>query len=287
MAKVRCPHCRRWHDTGPKQTITFQSVVKQPYKNAASAAIPLSTGYKETPVNMPTLPSHIYVPLADMLVSAALLSPAGILLGVGGAWLVATSGDTRLTTAGYVVSGLAGWGAMFWLSSIHQWFGHRGFYRGLLFTAEEYFQADIDGDGNIGEPEPPPKVVEVELRRNGLPWKFESLEISRDKLIKLARAVASGQSFSNRTALDAGISREDFVKLRDKFVSRGLATWKGEPGSTQGVELTDDGLDTIAEIATTPLPRAGRGSNENRGYSAHPLNPTHENSRIGKYVPIE
>ena len=271
MAKVRCPNCGVYHEIDEPKKGTFENRVRRPFRTDAMApTLPQPGIVRETPINLPTLPSHVYVPLLQSLIDGFYIFPVGV---VGGIVVVAVvDGATKLeiTGWGFALAGIAGGVMASFLWAGQKWNIHLRFVNSLLWVAEEIFQTDFDGDEEIGQPTV--NRVEVELRRNGKPWKFESLEISQDRLIKLARAVANGQSFANRTALECGIPREEFEKLRNKFVSRGWAEWKGEPGSTLGVRLTDEGLDIIAEMATTPLPRANHGVSENvrRSHSPNP-----------------
>lgn len=275
--KVLCPNCGVLHEIDEPNKGTFENRVRRPFKTEAMApTLPQPGIVRETPVNLPTLPSHVYVPLYQSLIDGFFAFPVGV---IGGLVLVAVVDNVspRFEPTGWAwaLAGLGGGIAVSFFIAGQKWGIHLDFVNSLLWVAEEITGFDFDGDKEIGQPAAVNRV-EVELRRNGKPWKFESLEISQDRLIKLARAVASGQSFANRTALDCGIPREDFEKLRNKFVSRGWAEWKGEPGSTLGVRLTDEGLDIIAEMATTPLLRSSRGVGENVGRS-HPPNPTQDN----------
>lgn len=295
----KCKHCGQ----EIRENYTFEN--SQKLRNVATAISPSppagSPGFsarRETPAYLPSRETHLDLPLSQAYAFGRFMAPIGFVIGaVGGSvfaigldLLMAGMRDTSLTTWGYVgIIGLCGLGggviAFFWEAK--EKFPERlERYDALLYKIEEATGKDIDGDGYIGQPEAPHRV-EVELRRNGKPWKFESLEVDPDKLISLARLVANGQSFAERTASDCGISRKKFNGLRDKFVSRGLATWKGEPGSTEGLELTDDGVDTIAEIATTPLPRSYR-QGENYGDSTHARSRTHvDGSNYERFEHIE
>lgn len=298
--KVRCPNCGIIHKVEEPKTYTFESSRKMP--NVAMAppmqppasllrgetqAGPPPGGFsarRETPAYQPTFEANISIPFRQSVIFGLFKAPVGGLVAWGLAYLVDTaSTQLNLTTWGYIVATGAGMLVTgFWVAA-QKWEMRLDFYDSLLWKVEEASQRDIDGDGQIGQPEAPHRV-EVELRKNGKPWKFESLEISQDRLIKLARAVSNGQPFTNRTAADCKIPREEFNELRDKFVGRGWAEWRGEPGSTQGVRLTDEGLDIIGEIATTPLPRSQRGY-ENSVGSTHPPKPTQGLS--GRYEHIE
>lgn len=272
MAKVRCPHCGVLYTLEDRKTYTFESSRKMP--NVAGMAIPQTPGgpppglvsaRRETPAYQPTFEANISIPFRQSIIFGLFKAPVGGVIAGGLAYLADVSSKTfDLTGWGYLV--VIGGGALtvgFWVAA-QEWPHRLGFYDGLLWKVEEATQQDLDNDGHIGEPEAPHRV-EVELRKNGKPWKFESLEISQGRLIKLARAVAQGQSFAVRTAADCGIPRDEFNGLRDRFVGRGWAEWKGEPGSTAGVKLTDEGLDIIAEIARTPLPRSGQGYENSMG----------------------
>lgn len=287
--RVMCPNCGVIHKVQEPKAYTFES--SQRLRNVAGMAIPQAptspppgfSARRETPTYLPSTEAHISIPFRQSVIFGLFKAPVGGVIAWGLAYLVDTaSSGLDLTFWGYLAVTVAGGATVgFWVAA-QKWESRLGFYDSLLWKTEEASQMDLDGDGYIGQPEP--HRVEVELRRNGKPWKFESLEISQERLIKLARAVAGGQSFVRRTAADCGIPRDEFNGLRDKFVGRGWAEWKGEPGTTQGVELTDEGIDILAEMARTPLPRSQRGYDNSMGRT-HPPTPTQGLS--GRYEHIE
>lgn len=286
--RVECPNCGIIHKVQEPKTYTFES--SQRLRNVAGMAIPQAptgpppgfSASRTTPTYLPSTEAHISIPFRQSVIFGLFKAPVGGVVAYSLAYIAdTTSRSLDITTWGYIaVTGAGMLVVGFWVAS-QKWESRLGFYDSLLWKTEEASQMDLDGDGHIGEPA---HRVEVELRRNGKPWKFESFEIDPDKLIRLARAIAGRESFAERTAAACGIPRKEFNGLRDKFVSRGLATWKGEPGSTGGVELTNDGIDTIAEIATTPLPRSYR-QDEKYGDRTHARSSTQGLS--GRYEHIE
>lgn len=271
MTRVRCPNCQMWHTIED----TFENRIRRPFKaDVAAPTFPATPATTYAPAGQPNRETHVAVPFDQAKITGFFAAPLGGVVAYGVIMIIDATPSIEVTSWGKVAVTLCGVIATGFCAAGWMWFRRLGVYDGLLWTVEEITGADLDGDGEVGQP--PVNRVEVELRRNGKPWKFESLEISQDRLIKLARAVAGGGSFANRTALDCGIPREEFEALRNKFVSRAWAEWKGEPGTTQGVRLTDEGLDIIGEIATTPLPRAGRGAVDSMGRS-RPLTPAQGN----------
>lgn len=141
------------------------------------------------------------------------------------------------------------------LVGFFQWFKRLPVFDSIMYQAETITQLDLNQDKVIGEP----KKIEIELKENGVPRKTETFSIPESKLIRLARAIKEGQSFSNRTAQACGISRDDFEEeLRDKFIGRGWATWVDVNIPTLGVKLTDEGEEWVSRLASTPLPRQYR-----------------------------
>lgn len=278
MAKTRCPNCGVLHEIDEKKG-TFENRVRRPFKTDAMAApLPQPGIIRETPVNLPTLPSHVYVPLLQSLIDGFYVFPGGV---VGGIVIVAVvDGATKIeiTGWGFALAGLAGgvMASFFWAGQ--KWNIHLKFVNSLLWVAEEIFQTDFDGDEEIGQPQPPMvNQVQVEVTEKGIPRQIEGLNIAPDKLTRLAQLYFDeGKSFSERTAAEAGMSRdEEWMPLRDKFIGREWAAWRRLGSPTQGISLLSRGEAVLRAFLPPTLLSGGMGQNNVLG--THPPAPTQSN----------
>lgn len=278
MAKTRCPNCGVWHDIQqdePKKD-TFENRVRRPFKTSAIAApLPQPEIIRETPVNLPTLSSHVYVPLLQSLIDGFYVFPGGV---VGGIVIVAVvDGATKfeVTGWGFALAGLAGgvMASFFWAGQ--KWNIHLRFVNSLLWVAEEIFQTDFDGDEEIGQPQPTVNQVQVEITEKGIPRQIEGLNVSPEKIQKLAQLIVNeGKGFSERTAAEAGMSRdEEWVPFRDRFVAREWAAWRRLGSATQGVALLGKGTAVLQAFLPPTLP--GGDVAQNSVGSTHPPTLTH------------
>jgi hypothetical protein len=140
--------------------------------------------------------------------------------------------------------------------AIWRYFDGLALARGLLEIVETITGKDIDHNGKVGKPEPP-HTVRVELGETNQGyrrWQYADFAIEPALLVKLAQVVLSGESFSERTATDIGLTQKDFAGLRDEFIARGLAKWNHPERRQQGVSLTRGGLLALQVIVDTPLP---------------------------------
>lgn len=281
--KIRCPNCQMWHDLPdePKSN-TFENRVRRPFKTDVMApTFPQpETTQQAAPTGLPGWDSHVKIPLRQAVIFGLFDAPIGVGVGlVGGAGLAllfnAASRD-NLTPWGYVIIIGTG-GAIGGLIALCQeakkrWPERLEIYDALLWV-EEITGMDIDGDGEIGEP--PANRVEVEIQEKGIPREIDTLDIDPLKLRELARLVVlGGESFSERTAAKAGMSRdEEWVPLRNKLVDRRWAAWKVPGSPTQGVTLKPKG-EAILEALLPPT--LGSGS-QNNVPGTHARTPTQSN----------
>lgn len=158
-----------------------------------------------------------------------------------------------------VISPVAGIGVV-----LFRYFGGMLLAKSLLEIVETITQRDIDRDGQIGsEPPSPPHRVQVEIREAGEArrWRFEELDIEPVKLYGLALRVVNGDSFAERTAVDAGLTQDEFRRLRDKFLAASLVRWNHPTRKQQGVSLTRGGRAILRAVLDTPLPDGDSGQN--------------------------
>lgn len=283
MTKVRCPGCGVLHEIEQPKSNAFENRVRRPFRaDAMAPTFPQPEINQQAPTGLPGWDSHVKIPLRQAVIFGLFDAPTGIGIGlVGGAGLAmlfnAASRD-NLTTWGYVIIIGTG-GAIGGLVALCQeakkrWPERLEIYDALLWI-EEVTGIDIDGDGEVGEPTA--NRVEVEIQEKGIPREIDTLDIDPLKLRELARLIVlEGRSFSERTAAEAGMSRdEEWIPLRDKLVSRRWAAWKVLGSPTQGVTLKPKG-EAILEALLPPALSSG-GIGQNNVGSTHARTPTQSN----------
>jgi hypothetical protein len=123
----------------------------------------------------------------------------------------------------------------------------------LLEVVETLTNTDLNRDGNVGKKIE--HVVKVEVKNKGL-WQFATLPGQPAALVALAQAITTKrETFAERTATNAGMTQEEFGKLRDIFVNRGWASWNNPTVRTQGLTITFNGKAILRSIAASPLPQ--------------------------------
>lgn len=296
----KCPTCGGY--VKDSSVVTFESRAKMP--NVAGMAIPQAptgpppgfSARRETPTYLPSRETHLDLPLAQAYAFARFVAPIGLVIGsIGGLvagvvvdLVMAGVRDTNLTGWGYVgIIGLCGVGgaiiAFFWEAKGK--FPERlELYDGLLWKAEEVTGRDIDGDGQIGEPEVKRgSKVTIEFTEKGIPREIDDLEVDPNKLLALAYLIIKDkEAFSERTAAKAGMSRdEEWKPFRNKLISRRWAKWKHPSEPKQGVELTPKGAALFRAILDE-----GKGQNS-ATVPTHPQPTNGSSSNYERYVPIE
>lgn len=87
-----------------------------------------------------------------------------------------------------------------------------------------------------------------------------NLPINAPALQTFIYSLTRGDSFAERTAIDSGLTREEFTTLRDELIDRGRAHWKHPRDRKQGVVITPAGMSALRQWADTPLPHQGDGA---------------------------
>lgn len=240
MNSTQCPYCHQSVALIPvgfahqpdRYPVSLESAVASPL--ALSPAAAPGEYQKITPIAR-LEPKDITTALYDSSVSFVLVSLAGgaAVWALGWPWVVAPA------------IGLA--------AAVWRYFGGLSLARSLLEVVETITQKDIDHDGKAGKKQE--HVVRVEMKDRGK-WQFANLPGEPAALISLAQAItADGDTFSERTATDAGLTQEQFSDLRDIFVDRGWAVWNHPTRRQQGVTLTLSGKAVLRSIAASPLPQ--------------------------------
>lgn len=288
MSNHKCPHCGQRIELNispvgiPARTqkrpgvTVFQSSHRSVFKSdAAAPALPAGyTAERQSPAFLPTKEANVIVPLLESLITGAFVGVCTV------------AGVTYVQRS--FLDGLAWGGISLLAASFFQWIRLTGSYRNLLWRLETVTGLDVDGSGEVGQPEPLPQpTVRVEVLE-GHTWKFENLPGDNDSLYSFSRDVVNGvRTFSERGAADNGYGVENFRKLRDLFVDRGWATWNHPNRKQQGVSLTRGGNWLIREIAGTPLPSQGVRGRESGGTSARSSTAAqNEDTLYGKFEHI-
>jgi len=192
-----------------------------------------SSAYRKTPFRKQDIPSDVWVPLLQSLITGIL---AAVVFSVITPQIAGWPWYAGLIIGLFVL-------AMAW--TILLWAG-----RSMLWVIEEVTGVDINQDGHIGKPDTPLTKIEV---KDGHSTRLADLPGDED-LTKFCRWVAAGDSFSERTAQACGYGVTNFRKLRDIFISRRWAYWKNPASPQQGIELTLGGRHIIRELGAALSP---------------------------------
>lgn len=261
MAIIKCPCCQSKINISvtasggyPKRpatdTTTLHSSQHSPFKNDAVAIPSVSPGYQseaQSPAFLPTTEANVIVPFLQAVITGVFIGvPVGLVVG-----LIDVKLDT-LVIRGSIGSGLLWGAATLFIVTFWQWMSRSGEYNNLLWRIETITGMDVNGDEEVGKPEPPTVRVEV---KEGHTWRFANLPGSDEALQAFARDVLSGiRTFSEQGANDNGYGVDNFKKLRALFVEKGWAVWNHPSRKQQGIRLTRSGEWLVREIAGTPLP---------------------------------
>ena len=109
-----------------------------------------------------------------------------------------------------------------------------------------------DWEDEDDEPAPPQRTVHVILDSNGGRTRQYADLPDVPGLPGFARATANGRAFTVRTAQAFDISRGDFETIRDTFLDRGWARWKGGD-KRQGIEVLVAGRSVLRHLAAPTL----------------------------------
>lgn len=264
MAKTRCPNCGVLHEIDEPKKGTFENRVRRPFKTDAMAPT-FPAGQPEinqqAPTGLPGWDSHVKIPLRQAVIFGLFDAPVGVGVGlVGGiglAMLFNAASRDNLTSWGYVIiigtGGAIGGLVALCQEAKRRWPERLEIYDALLWV-EEITGMDIDGDGEVGEPEP--EVLRIELQdQSGRPRLIADLETDRERFEEFARwAVTLNLGFSEEVARKAGYKRKEWERIRDTFIELKGARWKDESNHKLGLYLLENGYKLFGKVLPTPLP---------------------------------
>jgi len=235
-----CPHCGESLTISPTAVSSSRWQKYRTFQHSAQLSGSGAPGFgdweKVTPISR-LEPRDVTTALYDCGVSFGLVS----LALVGPVWYFEQLPWWISPAGGLVVA-------------LWRYFGLMSVARSLLEVVETITQADINDDGQVGPPQR--QVVSVEVKNeSGQRWQFADLPGSPQAVQGLAVAVLAGESFSERSAVSAGLTQEDFRSLRDLFLDRGWCEWNHPTRKQQGLKLLRSGRSVLRAIAYSPLPQ--------------------------------
>lgn len=138
-----------------------------------------------------------------------------------------------------------GVGVMVWVAL---WLYLLADHRRSLWRLEEYLDADLDGDGAVGQTK---HVTRLMVTVAGTGQIVEAqFPIPPDVLTKLARGmIGAERPFSQREWKHLIKDRETFQEIRDVLMNMGMMAWKDANNRKLGVMLTPIGVETFTAVA--------------------------------------
>lgn len=262
--RVRCPSCGISHtiEDEASRPGTFASSYRRPYRNdAATVAFSQPQASREAPTGFPSMDTHVRIPLRQAMISGLFDAPVGAVIGLGAGLSIALMTDAAsldsFTLSAYVLitgtGGLIGGMVSFCKRAKVEWPKRLNAYDALLWI-EEITDLDLNGDGEIGEPES--ETLKIELHdQSGRPRLLLELNTDRERFSELARlVVVVKEGFSEETAKKVGYSRKEWEEIRDNLIDLGVAAWKDKKHHKQGCYLREDGYRIFSGALTPSLP---------------------------------
>lgn len=107
--------------------------------------------------------------------------------------------------------------------------------------------------GITHQPQPEPLQLQVLYRDDPyLQGDYLDLPITQEQLLEIVDRLTSGGSFSHASLAGPGkpLSRADYERLRDLWISRGLVRWTSPRTHFQGLQLTAKGRAIVRGFAS-------------------------------------
>ena len=231
---MKCPHCGHkipWSDWISREYDGF---------SLGAAAVPAGAEYeRKRPARDANIETDVITPAIQSLITGVVTSAC------------VTAAAALLDWDQPVVAGVTtGTGVLsaVWVILLRE-------QRSLLWEIERITGADLDGDGDVGQPaarEREPVRVEVSERR-GRYQRIRYIDlpptVGDDDIASVARSVlVSRRNFSRR---DLNISPETYRDLSERMLDGGLLRYRGN-GPRSGLELTGAGRSFLRQYLTHP-----------------------------------
>jgi hypothetical protein len=135
--------------------------------------------------------------------------------------------------------------AMTWISvtAIVWWVRLRD-WQALIWNMEQQLGIDLTGDQVIGQP----VIIRAEVSRNGGANKtYANLE--GRQLHEFLNAILTGETISEArwTPAKNGFSKSEYWRVVSELIRAGVLRWKNDQAHDQGVILTGDGREILAQ----------------------------------------
>jgi len=283
---TKCPHC------GKRIRIkshAFESKANSFFKNSADVAAPRPTGIgmpatsgnvssrRESTDFMPTIESHVNVPLRQAVIRGALVGSFMFVSIAGAIWamsyidwnyvlrIASKSPLLLLKTIGFfklmVIVLIASLSSMIYVAMSHFKI-QTNYYDDIINRVEEYVKTDLNGDGVIGDSADNVTPLEVKMSspKGAQNIIYADLPGQRRKLVGFAWLVLHPNyrvNFSYYGAETAKYGKSNFGKLSQIFIDRRWAFIKDESVQNSPLILTREGkqvLFRLAEEAPEQLP---------------------------------
>jgi len=202
----------------------------------APTIAPGSSLQRDVPIRAPAVGADVGVPFLLALASAIVTFASVGIVALALSWSIGVPG----VAAGVVLAAV--------------WFWRLKNWESLLWATERITGVDINRDGEIGEPGPGRRTVQLEISSPDEPGSIRYLNIPDPLFAKLPevahRVIMSRTPFSQAAMTGKGrpLSRNEFNDLRDLFVARGVATWRDGEHPQRGIEFTPFGLSLMRKL---------------------------------------
>lgn len=216
-----------------------------------------TTTRTEQPVNTPTIPASVGVPLLRALVFLALD-------GIAASAVAATLKKAALPV---VTAGVGDWMVQAVVNAVHplsigaiigvmsarfHWQRELSEANAALWRIEEITRTDLDGDGHVGAPPvPAPRRPDHPLT---LVFGAPPHKTRQERFEAFVRGCKDSTAQNYWEGPPHNLPREDYINWRDTLIRLGWAAWRSGSSKKPGWEL----LFTPEEIIAQGLRRAGR-----------------------------
>lgn len=159
-------------------------------------------------------------------------------------------------TAWFSLPWLAIGGTVAAVTAAGAWLSYRNHWAWLL---ERVLGADLNGDGAIGQPQPPmlpaPHIRVDLMHPDGAGADWLKLPYP-EKLPTFAETVLQGRTYSQAALVGSGrlFSRSEYDQLIDALIAAGLMRWKNPEHHNQGAVTTSAGRAVFKRLAEIHSP---------------------------------
>jgi len=194
------------------------------FLQTAVVAKPGAKVIRRTPVHPPTIGGQVMVPMFRAIVTGVLV---GILVSV-----MATAADWPKSVpaiAGAFVT------CVVWLA--------KGLSDKAIYIQEEASGIDLNGDGQIGKPQPTFRIEDVTRHGNATQMRYMDMPGGPERFAQWGAAILNGRSLGEArwTGLGRLYKKADYQEMRDELIDKEWAAWKKADHHASGWYITEKG----------------------------------------------